>query len=184
MPSQELPENIDSREIDILEALLDNGQLNVTELRNRLGLSNTQVNYSLQKLSDRNLIELHHPPNNGPIPDPKQAELTDEGVHALDYWDIDTEELSLAERVEVLERRLNQERENREGLEEQVEVLIDLAGLNEEPALPSIIRVRGAILGLERYLENNGVSLPERLSEESKREFARLSEKADKRLRS
>jgi DNA-binding transcriptional ArsR family regulator len=179
MPSQELPKNIGSREMDIMEELRDDGELSVTELRRRLGLSNTEVNYSLKKLSERDLIELRHPPDNGPIPDPKQANLTAEGLHALDYWGIDTEGLSLAERVEVLERRLQQERKDREALGQRVQSLLGLTGVNGGSALPDLVEVRRKVYSLDRHLAEVDIDLSKYLTEQSTDEAQRLRRKAE-----
>jgi len=124
MPSKDQFKNIGDREAEVLN-LVKNGYDDFQRIREQLTLSWRQLDYSIEKLEDADLVETRNPDGytvrevdgqRRKFKEPRRVELTELGLQYLDhvevkqqYRDMDRDELietihQLEERVERLEQ--------------------------------------------------------------------------------
>lgn len=117
-----LPDNIRDKDAAILESIRT-GEDDIQKITASTTLSNSEVNYSFQKLEDQGLIEVEKPEGmvervvNGTkqvFEAPKKAELTDQGKEYLEHLEKDLDDFEDLNHDEVVEkiRELEQEVES------------------------------------------------------------------------
>jgi len=121
MPSDERFTNIGDREVEVLN-LVKNGYDDFQRIREQMTLSWRQLDYSIEKLEDADLVETRNPDGytvrevegqRRKFKEPRRVALTELGLKYLDhvevkeqYRDLDRDEL--IEKIHQLEQRVDQ----------------------------------------------------------------------------
>lgn len=120
--TNDLPDNIRDKDAAVLESIRT-GEDDIQKITASTTLSNSEVNYSFQKLEDQDLIKVEKPDGmvervvNGTkqvFEAPKKAELTDQGKEYLEHLEKDLDDFEDLNHDEVVEkiRELEQEVES------------------------------------------------------------------------